>query len=105
MTGAVAPRTRLYIAAAMAAPRVGEWLFAKKQAPGVIPYALSLLVATMGVFPNGEVADRRAMAWPPHRPRPTPKRYRNGQSDGLVLGVKFGRVEYVDRARVGGLRP
>jgi len=91
---ALSPRTMIYLHAAMAAPRVGEWLFTKEQAPGVIPYALSLLVASMGTMPTGEVVDRRAMAWPPHRQRPTPQRYRRGKGDGSV-----------DQPRVKGLRP
>ena len=100
----LSPRTRLYLHAAMAAPRVGEWFFAKGPVPWAIDHALSLLVSTLCIHPNGDVADRRGLAWPPHRPRPTPQRHRKGKGDGLVLGVKHGRVEYVDRARVKGLR-
>ena len=84
------------------AERFIRYLFAEK------------LAATQGIVltPNGVEYTRPnpAALWPPHRPHPHRRRTHNSdrrlarraqkKADGLVLGIKDGRLGYVSRHRL-----
>lgn len=99
----------------LAAPRVAHHLRAPmQQAPLAVQHALGLLMATLAVAPGGEVFDRRALSWPPHRPRGTVRRSScsakrvaarvKKASDALRLSVVNGRVEYAERVSLVGAK-
>lgn len=110
MASALSAKTLASIALAEATPlRLRHHLQAIDKAPLAVQHAMNMLALKVA---NGE----RLGDWPPHRPGPTVRRrahvglkraqrLEEKRADGLCLGVKHGRIEYVERGRLMQARP
>ena len=105
MASALSAKTRAAIALAEAMPpRIRHHLSDMSNAPLAVRWAIGRLSEKL-------VGGEHVGDWPPHRPRPTMRRRAHvglkrakhiaeKRKDALCLGVRFGRIELVDRARL-----